>query len=96
MAKRFYKEESRANWYTEGDCQLSTEEIQLGAILRIADATEKMAQNYIELQDKLKRTQNWNEDLRFIRDQLQRSNAALKGHITRLKKKLELLNEYKK
>ena len=43
-----YKQESRKDWGTNQDSELlSIEQINLGAILRIADATEAMAKNRI-------------------------------------------------
>ena len=74
MPFKSYREESRANWgRTLCDEQHpSNEEVQLGAILRIADAAEVMARNHQQLINE--------------RDRLLRRIAALRGHITRLKK----------
>lgn len=66
----------------------TVEEINTGSLQRIADAAEKMAKNYTDLQDELeKMTKSKN----YWRDQAEyktRQIFALKGHITRLKKRL--------
>lgn len=85
-----YREASRTNWGITHDEKesLTHEQLQTGAILRIADATEKMAGNFIALQndrDLYKRCYaNEQRDSRSLRRQL----AGLKGEITKLKKKL--------
>lgn len=68
------------------DQNLNIEQIQLGAVLRIADAVEKMAQNYNALltdRDWYKR--RYQEQSEVI-SRLQRSQAGLRGYIKRLKK----------
>ncbi|WDF45270.1 hypothetical protein PQ459_10215 [Chryseobacterium sp. KACC 21268] len=83
-----YKEESRKNWGTKANVGVTREQIQLGAILRIADATEAMAKNHVKLQldyDYMIANRNsWKAEA----EALKRSNASLKGVITKLKKKL--------
>lgn len=88
MSKQGLREESKKQWAPCG-VNPTLEELALGAQLRIADATEKMAVNH----DKLIR------DVEFYKDRYkhyqrcynaeQRTNSALKGHITRLKNKLK-------
>ena len=67
------REASRAEWRTHGvpPCR---DEINSGSLQRIADATEAMAQSWVEL--------------RKIAERLRRSNAALRGVITKLKREL--------
>jgi hypothetical protein len=90
MSKRVsYREESRKDWgiTLADDGKPTTEQIQLGAILRIADAVEPMAKHHVALQrdvDYYKRLAN--ERSRTI-DYLSKSRAAIKGHLTRLKAK---------
>lgn len=85
MTHRSYREESRKDWGTSSDSALSIEQINSGAILRIADAVEKMARNYSDLID----DRNWQKeraDRSLARaDKLERSNAALRGHLKRAK-----------
>lgn len=85
MTHKSYRDESRKNWGT--NALLDREQIQLGAILRIADATEKMCRDREELERKY-------QNMRASRDRYQealeaerRKNAALRGVITKLKRK---------
>jgi hypothetical protein len=88
-----YKEESRKDWGTEQINSLDKEQITLGAILRIADATEALAENH----NSLIRDNNYLTDrvkeLRDAKYAVQRSNTALKGHVTRLRKRIKLINK---
>lgn len=47
----FWKEKSKSNWYStlEDGQQLNNEKLQLGCLMRIADATELMAKNHNDL-----------------------------------------------
>lgn len=81
---------------------LSNELITMGAIQRIADATELMASNFKKLQDDRDMYKRWYESeceksnsILKLNNRILKSKCALKGHITRLKKRLELLNEFK-
>jgi IS1 family transposase len=87
MIKTF-KSESRLDWGRETQGGTPTnEEIQFGAILRIADATEAMAKNYTDLQNQLARYKQYWSDERKATERLKRSNASLRGHIARIKRK---------
>lgn len=77
------KEYSRHNFTGNG----TVEHIQIGAVLRIADATEKMALRYTELIDKAARLDRSNDYLRTENHRQRLSISALKGQITKLKKK---------
>jgi len=82
---RDYKIQSRdVDWGCNVDlnANLSIEQIQLGAILRIADAVEKMA----ESQDEFK---NRYEEEKALRQKLAGTVIALRGVITKLKKGLK-------
>ena len=82
MVSKFYKIESRKDFYrdTDGD-QLTREEIKLGAILRVADAVEKMAENHQRLIEQ-------NQKLVARVDELTRSRNYYKGHFNKLKNTL--------
>ncbi len=87
MSKKFFREESRQNYYVdvpEGS-GVSNQMLTVGALMRIADATEAMAKNYNALLaecDALKRSvEYW----RSYALQLERRSAALRGVITRMK-----------
>jgi len=79
------RESSKSSWNGSG----SIEHINAGSLQRIADAVETMSGSYADLiheRDLYARQSNWN----FERaDRLVRSNAALRGVITKLKKRLK-------
>jgi len=90
MAEIFkpYRQESKTTWgvYLDEKTPIFQEQIQLGAILRIADATEKIAGNY----DALIRDRDfykglYNDQRNEIHLLLHRI-AGLKGYIKRMKK----------
>lgn len=84
-----YRIESRSNWgvHIQQTQNITQEQIQTGAILRIADAVEVMAKNnqmLIEERDRYKRLYaNVVEE----RDNANRRISALQGVITKMKKK---------
>lgn len=88
MAERHsYKDKSRIDWgraLDDGQV-LGRDELTLGALLRIADATEAMAENHVRLQE----DRDWYErrlrEETAARKRLQHANAALRGHIKRIK-----------
>lgn len=94
MAFRSYKEASKTDWGTTDETKdipekigLSLEQIKLGCLLRIADATELMSTNYLRMQSNL----DWYKDY-YIKqtaeiEKLRRSLASYKGQITKLKNK---------
>ena len=89
MAHRGFREASRLDWGEEASLGCTGEEINRGALLRIADAVEKMAFRYDELIRQHDYAQNEVTRLRGIRAKLERSNASLRGHLKRVKKAKE-------
>jgi hypothetical protein len=81
-----YREESRRDWGIDSANAMNLDRIKAGAILRIADATEAMAKNYLALQEERDRYKRWYEERQRRVLHLERSNAALRGVITRMKK----------
>lgn len=75
------REASKQNW----DSRNTVEDINSGSLQRIADATEKMAGNYIQLQHDRDLYKRWYEEQYATVKRLCKSNAALRGHIKRLK-----------
>lgn len=71
--------DSEASW--------PNETIMLSAVVRIADNTELMAKNIIELQDNLKFYKDAYYKKIEENNHLNRKISGLKGHITKLKKK---------
>ena len=81
-----YQEISRKGWNAGNGTGATMEDIKLGALLRIAEALEKMGvpyDNMIRDRDYQKRRK---EDLEQEKRILLRANAALRGHIKRMKK----------
>ncbi len=76
-------------WRAAGEERHPTnEEIAVGSLQRIADATEVMAQNYVQLQkDREWYIQAYNNSQSRIKD-LEYKIRTMKGHLTRLKLKL--------
>jgi len=82
--KKFYKDQSKLNWWTSG--QITFQELQIGCLMRIADATEKMATNYVRMENDLNRQKEINEINNRVIARLVRSNNALRGHLKKYKK----------
>lgn len=81
-----FKESSKVNWRPGVDRTPTNEEIQIGCLQRIADATEAMASNYLRLQADLDMHKRWYKNEQETSARLNRSNNALRGVITKLKK----------
>jgi len=79
------RDKSRRNWVNEQD---SNENIQLGCMLRIADATELMAKRYADLINERDQAKRSAEYWRACSDRRERSNRSLRGQITKLKNQL--------
>jgi hypothetical protein len=84
-----YRKESRSNWgaTVQPTQNLTLEQLNTGAILRIADATEAMAKNHQDLIDERDRYKQRFETAVEQRDTAYRRISALQGVITKLKKK---------
>lgn len=76
---------SRKTWQGSG----TIEEINAGSLQRIADAVETISKPYLELLNQVERLKEYNARLVRELSQAQRSNAALRGQITKLKNQLE-------
>lgn len=82
-----YRDASKMNWVRSDESDHFTlEQINAGSFMRIADATEKMAQLHTDLIRERDFFEKECARLRNIRATLERSNAALRGHIKRIKK----------
>ncbi|MFD1770835.1 hypothetical protein [Sphingobacterium suaedae] len=97
MAIKDYRDESRKSWgYDDQDGRsgtLNIDRIQLGAILRIADATEKMSADRVRLERDLdfykRQSKSKSEEI----DALRRSRASYVGKLRATKEALRLANE---
>ena len=85
MTIRSYRNESRIDWGTPDEGGLSLDQINTGALLRIADAVERMAENY----DLMQRDRDfWKESALSAERSLDtehRRTAALRGLIKRMR-----------
>lgn len=88
MAHKGYKDSSRTNWGQDETKGMTLEQINTGAMLRIADATEKMAERHTELIRQRDYFEAEVKRLRAIREHLERSNASLRGHLKRAKRRM--------
>lgn len=86
MKHRSYRDESRANWGTTSESPLTLEQINAGALLRIADAAELMVRRHTELIAQRDYYKGRAEAEAGYARTLGRRVAALKGQITKLKK----------
>lgn len=82
---RGYRSTSRIDWGSTAD-SFTLDQINTGALLRIADATEKMSVRHTELMQQRDYFEAEVKRLKVIRDRLERSNASLRGHLKRAKK----------
>ena len=82
-----YREESKTNWGITVDesTKPDRDQLHLGCMLRIADATEAMAKNHVQLQNELKWANERNLRLVERNEKLQRQVNAYKGIVKRLK-----------
>lgn len=84
---RGYRKESRKDWGTSGPHALSLDQINAGAVLRIADACELMARRHLDLIDERDRFERWYRDEQRRREAADRRVSALRGVITKMKRK---------
>lgn len=85
MSFKPYREESRANWGVTTDGNPTIEQINCGAILRIADAAELMAKNHAQLVADRDRFERWHLQGNAALETERRRNAALRGIVKKLK-----------
>lgn len=78
------REDSKAHWKSDQ----TTDKINMGSLQRIADAAEAMAQNYNILFNDLEFYKKRYREMITVKKKQDRTIAALKGQITKLKKKL--------
>jgi len=82
--KKSYREASRIDWKSEQyNCY---DQIKLACLLRIANATEKMAENYIHLISNRDLYKKWFEEEKKGKNHLYNVINGLRGTITKLKR----------
>ena len=87
-----YRDHSRTNWGLDGGAIPTNEQLNTGALLRIADATELMAKRHQELinqRDQFERSTNYWRDRA---GSLEKSNRSLRGQITKLRNRIQRLD----
>ena len=84
MSKSF-KEHSRENWHAANG-PITNEQLKVGCLQRIADATEVMAANYVRMQNNLDQYKRWYNREKESGQRMARRISALQGVITRMKK----------
>lgn len=89
MPHKSFRQESRSDYGVTAseNYNLTNEQLQLGALLRIADASEKMATNYTDLQNRMDWYKRQYENAVRRSEKLQRQVNAYKGIVKKLKKK---------
>lgn len=86
-AKEYYRHKSRIEWYATSLTNTTTiEQINCGSLQRIADATELMAKNYLELQRDRDNYKTWYNNKTREFNTMRLTVSALRGQITKLKK----------
>jgi hypothetical protein len=80
-----FRAESRKDWHRLNGAA-STEELQLGCLQRIADATEMMAKNHDQLVRDRDMYRRWYEQEKAAAKRLVGSVNALRGVITKMRR----------
>lgn len=80
-----FKKASRIEWEGATGQHPTIEQLNLGCLQRIADAAEKMAQNWSALTEERDRYKRWYEEERQKSKKLRHRIRALKGVATKLK-----------
>jgi hypothetical protein len=86
MTFKSYRDESRINYGCQTEEALTLDQLKTGALLRMADATEAMAKNHVQLIKDRDMYFQWYEQEKKRADALERKVRALRGAITRMKK----------
>lgn len=82
------RSESRKEWATRSGTATEAE-IKLGALQRIADATEVMARDRVAMEAEIERLRRATTYWRERCDRAERSRSALRGVISRMKRAAE-------
>jgi len=80
-----YRDESRKHYGTS-DEYLTIDQLNAGSLQRIADATEAMAKNHVQLQNDYNYMKISRDGYRELYEMERKRTKALKGVITKLKK----------
>jgi hypothetical protein len=83
MGKNLRQQSRDVQWASSSDDIKTYDEVNVGSLLRIADATENMAKNIVALQEERDLYKRRYEAERQLRRHAERRIIALKGVITR-------------
>lgn len=83
-----HREAAKRTWTTNGD-GATTEEIKVGALLRIADSTEKLCMSRVALETDRDMYKRWWKEEQQRTALLKRRLAGLKGYVARLKREID-------
>jgi hypothetical protein len=94
MAHKSWKGQSKLDYWTEGleSEGLPREQVQTGAIMRIADAVELMAKNHGQLIEERDRYKRWYEEARERAMKYRHSIAGLRGALGRAQRRAAKAN----
>lgn len=95
MPTQNYAEESRKIWYCTDRDTPTHEQLQLGCLQRIATATEKMCRDRDALERELRGAMKTAVYWKKRAEAAERSNSALRGVVTKLKKRIKWLKSPK-
>lgn len=95
MSKTF-KDWSKDNWSRTDQSPANNEQLQIGCLQRIADATELMAKSHSHLIQEAERYKKWYYEERAKIESLRRSIVTHKANYTRLKNKMEAMKKDEK
>lgn len=88
MAFKNYREESKSKgWGAEQSFALSIEQLQTGALLRIADAVELVSADYVKLKKRNEFLELQNKSLGKDLEHAYNRIRSYKGQITKLRNK---------
>lgn len=93
MPFKSYRKESHQNYGVDisDAASLTHEQIQLGAVLRIADAVEQVAKDRIKLEKDIEYWKSRANTLEVRNLKQQKQMSSMKGWISRYKKEIEEL-----
>ena len=80
-----YREESRKHGWGQ-DGKMCIDQLKLGCMLRMADASEVMAKNNQQLINDKEKYKRWYKEEQAKNERHGKTIAGLRGYITRLKK----------
>lgn len=84
----YWMEQSRRNWWSTPGA-LSDEQVAIGALMRIAAATEKMAAPYASMAMELEQRRKWHSEALARLRERDRQISNLRGQVTKLRNRLK-------